>query len=129
MPPVLASETDEDAVIGQRVFGCEFIQRMGIMLKLPQVGMCTAQVMFHRFYAKRSMSKFDVRHVAMGALFLATKVEECPRKVRDVINVFSHLEQLRTNVTPVPMDIYSSRYNTLKERLIRAEREILKELG
>ena len=122
-------DEEPDVIIGQRVFGCEFIQRMGILLKLPQVGMCTAQVMFHRFYAKRSLNKFDVRHVAMGALFLATKVEECPRKVRDVINVYWHLEQKRAGQTPAPMDIYSSRYNALKERLIRAEREILKELG
>lgn len=52
---------DDDVIIGQRVYGCECIQQMGILLKLPQVAVSTAQVMFHRFYAKRSLKKFDVR--------------------------------------------------------------------
>ena len=70
------------------------------------------------------------QHLAAGSLFLAAKVEECPRKVRDVLNVFNHLEQKRTDAASiVPLDIYSQKYQTLKERLIRAEREILKELG
>ena len=54
-------DRDDDVIVGQRVFGCEMIQQMAILLKLPQVGAATAQVMFHRFYAKRSLKKFDVR--------------------------------------------------------------------
>ena len=51
-------------------------------------------------------------------------------QVRDVLNVFHHLEQKRAGATNFAvLDIYSQRYTTLKERLIRAEREILKELG
>lgn len=50
-----------------------------------------------------------MQNVSIGALFLATKVEECPRKVRDVLNVFHYLEQKRAGVsTPAPLDIYSS---------------------
>ena len=51
-------------------------------------------------------------------------------QVRDVLNVFNHLEQKRAGATSFTvLDIYSQKYTTLKERLIRAEREILKELG
>lgn len=58
-------DDDDDPVIaGQRVYGCECIQQMGILLRLPQVAVSTAQVMFHRFYAKRSLRKFDVRVAA-----------------------------------------------------------------
>ena len=72
----------------------------------------------------------SLQNVSIGALFLAAKVEESPRKVRDVLNVYHHLEQKRGGVsTPAPLDVYSSRYNQYKERLVRAEREILKELG
>ena len=67
--------------------------------------------------------------ISTGALFLAAKVEECPRKVRDVLNVFTHLEQKRAGAPPTPLDVYSNAYTTRKDRLIRAEREILKELG
>jgi hypothetical protein len=51
----------DDAITGQRIYGCELIQQMGILLRMPQVAVSTAQVMFHRFYAKRSFYKFDAR--------------------------------------------------------------------
>ena len=58
-----SSSASEDAELfaGQAVFACELIQQMGILLRLPQVAVSTAQVSFHRFYAKKSMRKFDVR--------------------------------------------------------------------
>ena len=56
-----AGDDDKDEVVGQRVFGCELVQQMGILLRMPQVVTSTAQVMFHRFYAKRSLYKFDAR--------------------------------------------------------------------
>ena len=125
-----ASAADEaDLIAGQKVVGCEMIQQMGILLRLPQVVLASAQVMFHRFYARRSVKKFDVRHFAMGALFLAAKVEEQPRKTRDVVNVANHLEQRRAGQAPQPVDIFSQRYATYKDRLVKAERELLKELG
>lgn len=61
-----AGDDNKDEVVGQRVFGCELIQQMGILLRMPQVVTSTAQVMFHRFYAKRSLYKFDAR--VSGAL-------------------------------------------------------------
>ena len=60
--------TAETALLeSQAVFGCELIQQMGILLRLPQVAASTAQVSFHRFYTKRSMRKFDVRVSAWRA--------------------------------------------------------------
>ena len=130
MSAASAAAADEaDLIAGQKVVGCEMIQQMGILLRLPQVVLASAQVMFHRFYARRSVKKFDVRHFAMGALFLAAKVEEQPRKTRDVVNVANHLEQRRAGQAPQPVDIFSQRYATYKDRLVKAERELLKELG
>ena len=56
-----AATSDETLLESQTIFGCELIQSMGILLKLPQVAVSTATVSFHRFYYKRSMRKFDVR--------------------------------------------------------------------
>jgi transcription initiation factor TFIIIB Brf1 subunit/transcription initiation factor TFIIB len=56
-------------------------------------------------------------------------VEECPKKLREVLQVFIHLEQKRNGMTPAPVDIHSTRFSNYKDRLIRAERELLKELG
>lgn len=57
----------------------------------PQVTMATAQVLFQRFWFVSSMKNFSVRDICMGALFLASKLEETPRRVRDLINVFDYL--------------------------------------
>ena len=54
-------DEDDNVIAGQRVYGCECIQQMGILLRMPQVAVSKAQVMFHRFYAKRSFYKFDAR--------------------------------------------------------------------
>lgn len=67
--------------------------------------------------------------MAIGALFLACKVEECPRRARDVLNCFCHLCDKRAGKTPAPVDMYSNAFVNLKDKLIRAERELLKELG
>ena len=46
---------------GLRHYGCDVIQEAGVLLRLPQAVMATAQVLLHRFYCKRSLAKFDVK--------------------------------------------------------------------
>ena len=60
------SEEDEFAM---RVHGCELVQEAAVLLKASQQVACTGQVLLHRFYAKRSMVKFDVRRVAATSVF------------------------------------------------------------
>ncbi|RZC59064.1 hypothetical protein C5167_006365 [Papaver somniferum] len=43
-----------------RIYGCDLIQEGGILLKLPQVVMATGQVLFHRFYCKKSFARFNI---------------------------------------------------------------------
>uniref|UniRef100_A0A674HLF6 Cyclin L1 n=1 Tax=Taeniopygia guttata TaxID=59729 RepID=A0A674HLF6_TAEGU len=78
-----------------RILGCELIQAAGILLRLPQVAMATGQVLFHRFFYSKSFVKHSFEIVAMACINLASKIEEAPRRIRDVINVFHHLRQLR----------------------------------
>ncbi|CAO3644424.1 unnamed protein product [Cunninghamella echinulata] len=63
-----------------RNLGAELIQSAGILLKLPQVAMGTAQVLFQQFFFMASLKDFDIVcyyiEIGLGALFLATKVEE-----------------------------------------------------
>lgn len=57
--------------------------------------MATAQVLFQRFFFSKSFVKHKMEEIAMACIWLATKVEECPRRVRDVINVFHYLRLKR----------------------------------
>ncbi|XP_057655462.1 cyclin-L1 [Diorhabda carinulata] len=111
-----------------RIYGCELIQTAGILLKLPQVAMATAQVLLQRFYYSKSLVRHPVEHTAMACVCLASKIEEAPRRVRDVINVFTHIRQVNSN-KPIQPVILDQNYIHLKNLIIKAERRVLKELG
>lgn len=111
-----------------RILGCELIQSSGILLRLPQVAMATGQVLFQRFYYSESFVRQGMEMTSMACIALASKIEEAPRRLRDVINVFVHLKQRRTGlpVTPIPLD---HKYLAMKTEVIKAERRLLKVLG
>ncbi|XP_053484674.1 cyclin-L1-like isoform X2 [Ictalurus furcatus] len=109
-----------------RILGCEFIQSAGILLRLPQVAMATGQVLFQRFFYSKSFIKHNFEIVAMACVNLASKIEESPRRVRDVINVFHHLKQGGGKSIPLFLD---QNYINTKNQVIKAERRVLKELG
>uniref|UniRef100_A0A8C1UM96 Cyclin L1a n=1 Tax=Cyprinus carpio TaxID=7962 RepID=A0A8C1UM96_CYPCA len=111
-----------------RILGCELIQSAGILLRLPQVAMATGQVLFHRFFYSKSFVKHSFEIVSMACMNLASKIEEAPRRIRDVINVFHHLRQLRGKRSPIPL-ILDQNYINTKNQVIKAERRVLKELG
>uniref|UniRef100_A0A8C9H4U7 Cyclin L2 n=1 Tax=Piliocolobus tephrosceles TaxID=591936 RepID=A0A8C9H4U7_9PRIM len=93
--PSMSSGLDTDTETDLRVVGCELIQAAGILLRLPQVAMATGQVLFQRFFYTKSFVKHSMEHVSMACVHLASKIEEAPRRIRDVINVFHRLRQLR----------------------------------
>uniref|UniRef100_A0A182TSA6 Cyclin-like domain-containing protein n=1 Tax=Anopheles melas TaxID=34690 RepID=A0A182TSA6_9DIPT len=120
----LDRETETDL----RILGCELIQTAGILLKLPQVAMATGQVLFQRFFYSKSFVRHSMEATAMSCICLASKIEEAPRRIRDVINVFHHIKQVRSQKPLLPM-ILDQHYINLKSQVIKAERRVLKELG
>ncbi|KAG5549325.1 hypothetical protein RHGRI_014617 [Rhododendron griersonianum] len=52
---------DETTETTLRIYGCDLIQESGILLRLPQAVMATGQVLFHRFYCKKSFVRFNVK--------------------------------------------------------------------
>lgn len=44
-----------------RIYGCEIIQEGGILLRMPQAVMATAQVLLQRFYCKESLLKYNIK--------------------------------------------------------------------
>lgn len=117
-----------DVEFDLRLVGCELIQTSGRLLKLPQTAMATAQVIFHRFYYIKSFVKNSMEYHAMASIYLSSKIEESPRRIRDVLNVFHHIKQVRTGKLITPMAVDENYANT-KNQVIKAERRILKELG
>ncbi|XP_023934310.1 cyclin-L1 [Bicyclus anynana] len=117
-------ETETDL----RILGCEMIQIAGMLLKLPQVAMATGQMYLQRFYYSKSFVRYPMETTAMGSIYLASKVEEKPCRIRDVINVFHHIKQVRSQKT-ISALVVDQNYIELKNQVIKAERRILKELG
>lgn len=96
--PSARHDIDEHTEKVHRAWGCTLICEAGVLLKLPQVAIATAQNLFHRFYWRQSLKSsngFDAFTLAMGCLFLATKVEEHPRTLRQLLYVFHHLYRKR----------------------------------
>ncbi|KAF7294960.1 Cyclin pch1 [Mycena indigotica] len=70
-----------------RARGIEFLFRLGSSLVLPTSAILTAAVWFHRFYMRFAMEDYHRQDVAASCIFLATKTEECGRKLRDVARI------------------------------------------
>ncbi|GMI82542.1 hypothetical protein HRI_001923500 [Hibiscus trionum] len=66
---------------------CSFLQELGMKLKVPQVAIACAMMLCHRFYTRQSHAKNDWQTIATVSTFLACKIEETPRPLRDVIVV------------------------------------------
>jgi transcription initiation factor TFIIIB Brf1 subunit/transcription initiation factor TFIIB len=123
-PDGLDPETEADL----RIMGCELIQTSGILLSLPQTAMATGQVLFQRFYYSKSFVRQPMDTTAMACVYLASKIEEAPRRIRDVINVFHHIRQYRSKKAIQPL-ILDPNYIRQKSEVTLSERRILKELG
>ncbi|GIY84765.1 hypothetical protein CDAR_281802 [Caerostris darwini] len=135
LPPEKLSPTpsqldglDSESEIQLRILGCEWIQTSGILLRLPQVAMATGQVLFQRFFYSKSFVRQSMEAVAMACITLASKIEEAPRRIRDVLNVFNHIKQVRSGKTIQPLALDQNYINS-KNQVIKAERRVLKELG
>lgn len=125
----MPSEVETDL----RVYGCQLIQDTGLLLHLRQVVMACAQILFQRYFWRKSMvGPTPVEMLALAALFTASKVEEAKQQsLRAILLVGWHVMQRRADpqTTPEPLDTYGSRYLTLKSEVVKAERRLLKELG
>ncbi|XP_066296797.1 cyclin-L1-like isoform X1 [Branchiostoma lanceolatum] len=126
--PSVNDGLEHETEVDLRILGCEYIQTAGVLLRLPQTAMATGQVLFQRFFYSKSLVKHNMEIVAMACVYLASKIEEAPRRIRDTINVFHHIRQRRNNRPAQPL-ILDQNYINTKNQVIKAERRVLKELG
>ncbi|KAE8542624.1 hypothetical protein D1P53_001405 [Cryptococcus gattii VGV] len=102
--PSAADGVPSDVENDLRIAGCMLIQEAGVMLKLPQSTMGTAQVLLHRFYYVSSMCSFGINDISISALFLASKLCESPVRLRDLINTYLYLLARIQHLLDLPAD-------------------------
>mmetsp|Transcript_5365 Transcript_5365/g.7100 ORF Transcript_5365/g.7100 Transcript_5365/m.7100 type:complete len:264 (-) Transcript_5365:258-1049(-) len=102
---------------------CSFIGKIADRLKLRLISKSTALVFFHRFFARQSFASHDRWVVAMTCVFLASKVEEDIRKLKEVI-VAGHKVK-----TGKELDDKSDMYKRLVDKVLVCERILLHTLS
>ncbi|KAJ2785255.1 hypothetical protein GGI18_003360, partial [Coemansia linderi] len=112
-----------------RAYGCHLVEAAGIVLRVPQVVMASAQVLFQRFYYLASFQDYPLRGTVLGALFLACKVEESPKSVRSIINVVDIIIKRDRGYPEIVTDGYDAEYYDLKNEMVIGEMQILRRLG
>ncbi|OIV96016.1 hypothetical protein TanjilG_27120 [Lupinus angustifolius] len=107
---------------------CTFLQDLGIRLKVPQLTIATAIIFCHRFFLQQSHAKNDRRTIATVCMFLAGKVEETPRPLKDVIMI--SYEIIHKKDTAAAHRIKQKEvYEQQKELILLGERDVLATLG
>ncbi|KAG2605476.1 cyclin-T1-3-like [Panicum virgatum] len=107
---------------------CVFLQDLGMRLQVPQVTIATAIVFCHRFFLRQSHAKNDRRTIATVCMFLAGKVEETPRPLRDVI-LLSYEIIHKKDPAAVQRIKQKEVYEQQKELILLGERVVLVTLG
>ncbi|KAI8972346.1 cyclin-like protein [Pilobolus umbonatus] len=85
-----------------RIKGCHYLLAVGAKLNLycsPQLVVVTATTFFHRFFMRQSMRRFHVYDIAATSLFVATKVEECTRRIKDIVIACAQKAQKNDKLT------------------------------
>eukprot|EP01080_Neovahlkampfia_damariscottae_P003170 gene3170-5486_t len=102
--------------------GIEFIFKAGKLLELPQKTVAIGCVYFHKFFKSNSINDFDVYLIGSTSLFLAGKISENLRRLRDILNVY------RKIIFPnkLPLHITEDKYFDLKDSLSELEAKLLR---
>ncbi|KAF8628417.1 hypothetical protein AX15_003939 [Amanita polypyramis BW_CC] len=114
-----------DRELYDRARGVEFLFRLGSSLGLPTSATFTAATWFHRFYMRYTMESFHRQDVAASCIFLATKTEECGRKLRDVAKICS---AKITGVDPNTIPNDSKEVEQLQATILLTEEVLLEAL-
>eukprot|EP00249_Psilotum_nudum_P021564 c28154_g2_i2 orf=529-2946(-) len=107
---------------------CTFLQDLGMRLKVPQVTIATAMVFCHRFFLRQSHHRNDRYMIATVCMFLAGKVEETPKPLRDVI-LISYEIRYKKDPAAVQRIKQKEVYEEQKEAVLLGERLVLTTLG
>ena len=95
----------------------------------PQLTIATAITFYHRFFAHKSYEQYCRFTIATTCLFLASKVEETPKKLKDVVIETFKIQNQTAETPKPPPEPDSQEFKDLKERILVSERVLLQTLG
>lgn len=109
-----------------RCAACQLVVAGGAMLNLPHDATLSAASFVLRFYAERSWVQFaDPMPIVSACIFLASKLEEVPRRISDIVNAMNRLQHPRAAVrsaaegggeVPVPVALTQAIDTARRER-------------
>lgn len=116
-----AAPQTEDADL---VLALLFIKKTCKKLGLRLAATCTAQILYHRFFARQSKKEHDPLDIAITCVFVATKVEENWKNLEEVVEAARTVVQ-REKPDPLSQDAMNARQQTI----LRNERVVLNTLS
>ncbi|KAI8068597.1 cyclin-like protein [Gongronella butleri] len=108
-----------------RTKGCLYMLAVATRLNLPQLVIASATTFFHRFYMRQSMRRFHIYDMGATCLYVATKVEENTRRMRDFINACAQKASKNDKLT---LDEGSKEFTKWKDTMLYNEIVLLEAL-
>jgi len=110
-----------------RVKGIKFLLTIGQQLKLPFAAQHAAAVYFHKFYFRQSFQQHDKYEVAAACIYLASKAEECRKRIREVMETWYFFQRAKGNRKQKAPDpkTHPKEYQELIDRILNKEMILL----
>lgn len=126
-PPSFAASSSSRAAtsLQDRITSCHFLRTLGSQLRLPYRVLATGCVCFHRVLLYHSERQWSLHEVVAACILAAGKMEEAPRRVEDILEVYHPL--LYPGLDSLEKD--SDQFRQLRSRIISIEAVILSCLG
>ncbi|XP_071810585.1 cyclin-Q-like [Asterias amurensis] len=110
------NEVIDSAVAKAHFRVAQYMMEAGIKLSLQSATVASACTIYYRFFSVCNVTDYDTHLVGAAAIYLATKVEEQPVKLRDIINVCYRI----LHKSESPLEI-GKRYWDLRESVVNCE--------
>lgn len=110
---------------------CRFLSDAGNAMSLPQLTISLATTFFQRFFMLESMRRHSPPLVAAACLFLACKVQETHKRLKDVIFFTVKTRTKGSKDFPDGLDMFEDTQGYVEEKMniLDKEREVLRVLN